>query len=353
MRYRNVIPLLFWLICCTVPSAAFAAEERSREVYPPHVEVEVPATVGDGTAFPCVIKAQSLSSVTVTFLKRTVTASADKTGTATVLLPVPLDHASGDATLTWKASFTSAPGTHSMPGNGTKTVKIRKKIYPAQRLTLESKYVTPDPELKDRIAAERKQLNAALTTKSQVRHWTLPMQRPVAGKVTSWYGLRRILNGEPRSPHKGLDFRGATGTPIGCIADGTVVLTGDFYYPGMFAVVDHGLGVTSIYMHMSEISAVQGQKILAGDTVGLVGSTGRSTGPHLHLGITVLGHSIDAFPLLSMTAADKEAYAKAFSDAAKEEQAGMNKPAKKKPAATKATKKTTAPKTAKPAKKTQ
>jgi murein DD-endopeptidase MepM/ murein hydrolase activator NlpD len=354
MRYLKSILLFICLVCCSLPPfSALAAEDRL-EVYPPAVEVNVPATVGDGTAFPCTVKAQSLSSVTVTFLKRTVTAQADAQSSVTVLLPVPLDHPSKDMPLTCKVDFKASAKGYAMPANGTATIKIRKKSYPAQHLTLPQKYVTPDPDLKERLAEERKLLNAALTTKSPVRYWSLPMQRPVAGEVTSWYGLRRILNGEPLNPHKGLDFRGAAGTPIGCIADGVVVLTGDFYYPGRFAVVDHGLGVTSIYMHMSEITAVQRQKIRAGDTVGLIGSTGRSTGPHLHLGLTVLGQSIDAFPLLSMTEADRGAYTQAFSDAAKEEGKSRKKSVKKKtPAKTSATKKSngqTAKKsTAKPA----
>jgi murein DD-endopeptidase MepM/ murein hydrolase activator NlpD len=134
-----------------------------------------------------------------------------------------------------------------------------------------------------------------------------------------------VLNGQPRSPHKGLDFRAAAGDPIACVADGTVVLTGDFYYPGQFAVVDHGLGVTSIYMHLSAIVAEKGRAIKKGEIVGLAGSTGRATGPHLHLGFTVLGLSVDAFPLLDTTAEDKALYAEAFSGAAKAGTSGAGK----------------------------
>lgn len=353
MRYPKSTLLFFCFFCCVIVPLGVSAKEKTLEVYPPVVKVTVPATVGDGTAFPCTVKAPGLSSVAVTFLKRTVTAQADAQGSASVLLPVPLDHADTDAQLAWKVLFKNPGDAHGIPTDGAVTVKIRKKIYPAQHLTLAPQYVTPDPELKERLARERKLINAALTTESPVRYWSLPMHRPVAGKVTSWYGLRRILNGEPRSPHKGLDFRGASGTPVGCIADGVVVLTGDFYYPGMFAVVDHGLGVTSIYMHLSEIIAVKGQKIGAGDTVGLIGSTGRSTGPHLHLGLTVLGQCIDAFPLLSMTVTDREAYAAAFSEAAKKEARPKKKTAKKKPAAKKNDDKTVKKNAAKPAGKQQ
>lgn len=314
MRYIKTILLFTCLLSATVPAFASSstAQPLPREAYPPKVALEVPATVGDGVAFLCTFKAPSLSSVSVSFLKRSITAQADENGNASVLLPVPLDHDDADVPLRWKAFFSS------MPTAGTVTVKIRKKTYPAQRLTLDSKYVTPDPALQERIARERKLLGAAQTTKTATQYWQLPMTRPVPGKITSWYGLRRILNGQPRNPHKGLDFRAAAGDPIACITDGTVVLVGDFYYPGKCVVVDHGLGVTSIYMHMSEINVQGGQMIKAGETVGRIGSTGRSTGPHLHLGLTVLGHSIDPLPLMTATPEDRAAYEKAFSDAALE-----------------------------------
>lgn len=307
-------------------AAASEPQPRRVEVYPPKITVAIPETVGDGTAFPCSFKASGLTSVTVTFLKFSVTAPADKNGEAVVLLPVPLDHPDTDAPVTWKASFTAAPGAYAMPASGTATVKIRERTYPVQKLTVAPKYVTPDPELQERIEQERKLMGAALATRSETRHWSLPMTRPVPGKITSLYGLRRVLNGQPRSAHKGLDFRGAEGSPISAIADGTVVLTGDFYYAGKFVVIDHGLGVVSISMHMSEIIARQGQAVKTGENIGLVGSTGRSTGPHLHLGVSVLGQSVDALTLLDLTEEDRAVYAAAMHSAS---EAPQKKAAKK------------------------
>lgn len=303
------------LVSVLSPFATLAASDVSQ----PAVSVMVPPSVGDGTAFVCTVSAPNLQAATVTFLNRSMTvrppaAEPGVTRMAVLLLPVPLDHASATVQMSWSAAFKDGSTL-----KGTTPITIIKKVYPVQRLTLEQKYVTPDPELKDRITRERNLLNAALTTRSGERHWSVPMVRPVPGKITSWYGLRRVLNGQSRSPHKGLDFRAAAADPIVSIADGKVVLTGDFYYPGKFAVIDHGLGVTSIYMHMSEILVEDGHKIQAGEKVGLVGSTGRSTGPHLHLGLNVLGQSIDALPLLAMTPEDEAAYKKAFSDAAREE----------------------------------
>lgn len=305
--------LLFATIACAAQNSPVVpvAEEA-----PPVVTVSHPPTVGDGTAFACTFtgKADDLDSVTVTFLNRAITVSNDGSGTVTLLLPVPLDQPSGPADIAWTARFLPVPrpdgkapaGAPTL--QGTSSVRIEARAYPVQKLTVAPKYVTPDPDLKERIDRERKLMGAALTTQSATRHWALPMARPVPGKITSLYGLRRVLNGQPRAPHKGLDFRAAEGTPIAAIADGTVVLAGDFYYAGKFVVVDHGIGVVSIAMHMSETIAEHGQRVTAGDVIGLVGSTGRSTGPHLHLGVSVLGQSIDALTLIALTEEDKALY---------------------------------------------
>jgi murein DD-endopeptidase MepM/ murein hydrolase activator NlpD len=272
------------------------------------------AEVGDGTAFPVTVTGAGLASVTLTFLQRSVTANSGEAERGEpeflVLLPVPLDRESGSSEIRWSARL--ADGSTA---SGSSTVKIVKRVYPVQKLTVAPKYVTPDPALKERIEEERNRMNAALTARSDARRWTLPMARPVPGAITSLYGLRRVLNGQPRNAHKGLDFRGAEGSPIAAVADGTVVLTGDFYYAGKFVAVDHGLGVVSVSMHMSEVIARRGQAVKTGDILGLVGSTGRSTGPHLHLGLSVLGLSIDALPLMDLIDEDKAVYAAAMQKA--------------------------------------
>lgn len=310
MRNKHLSALILFLFAILLTPAASSAQD------PPAVSVSHRHEVGDGTAFPCTFTGGSLESVTVSFLKWSVTAKPANARTdmpeIMVLLPVPLDHASGPEQITWTAKLANGSTVR-----GESTVKIVARAYPVQKLTVAPQYVMPDPALKERIDRERKLMGAALNTRSGTRHWSLPMLRPVPGKITSLYGLRRVFNGEPRAPHKGLDFRAPQGEPIAAIADGTVVLAGDFYYAGKFVVVDHGLGVVSISMHMSETIAENGQKIKQGDTIGLVGSTGRSTGPHLHLGISVLGQSIDALTLIDLTEQDKTAYAAAIKDAMK------------------------------------
>ena len=108
------------------------------------------------------------------------------------------------------------------------------------------------------------------------------------------------MNGKPRSPHSGTDFRSPAGTPVKALSNGRVALVDDLFYTGKTVVVDHGEGLFSLYGHLSETEVDQGHELLAGDVVGKVGSTGRSTGAHLHLSVKLLGERIDPLALLSL-----------------------------------------------------
>ncbi|MUM78876.1 peptidoglycan DD-metalloendopeptidase family protein [Pseudodesulfovibrio sp. F-1] len=176
--------------------------------------------------------------------------------------------------------------------------------YPRQELTLPEKMVTPPAEVLERIRAEREVTRAALETVSPVRMWRLPLERPVGGEESSPYGAQRILNGKPKNPHRGLDFRSPMNNPIKCVADGVVILVGDFYYAGKSIYVDHGNGVISLYFHLEKPMVKEGDTVQRGQVIGLTGMTGRSTGPHLHLSISVLGRLVDPAPLLKYTVDD-------------------------------------------------
>lgn len=177
-------------------------------------------------------------------------------------------------------------------------VLVEQRAYPSQPLTVEQKYVTPDPSLTERIQKEQKKNRAILSTISPQRYFSLPLGRPVKGIITSEFGFRRILNGQPRSPHRGVDFRGAEGTPILACAAGKVALAEEQYYSGNFVIIDHGLGVYSNYAHLSEFKCQVGDVVKAGQVIGLVGKTGRVTGPHLHFGFNVLGTAVTPEPIM-------------------------------------------------------
>jgi murein DD-endopeptidase MepM/ murein hydrolase activator NlpD len=183
-----------------------------------------------------------------------------------------------------------------------RSVKVIGKKFKEQRLSLPEKMVTPPKDVLDRITKEQKQVREVLATRSPKRLWELPFVRPVPGAVTSEYGLTRVLNGKPKNPHRGVDLRGAAGDPVKAVASGRVALAEEHYFAGKCIYLDHGNGVISVYMHLSRIGVAGGDLVEAGAVIGNVGSTGRVTGPHLHLGIGLQGRMVDPMPLLATPA---------------------------------------------------
>ncbi|WP_432737905.1 M23 family metallopeptidase [Maridesulfovibrio sp. FT414] len=174
-----------------------------------------------------------------------------------------------------------------------RSVRVKKKKYKVQRLSLPENMVTPPKDVLDKIAQDRVEVAAAKETMSAERKWFVPFTRPTKGSQSSPYGAQRILNGKPRNPHRGLDFRGAEGAEITAIADGRVVLVGDHYYAGNCIYLDHGNGVVTMYFHLSRIDVKEGEIVERGQVIGGIGSTGRVTGPHLHMSVSVQGRLVD------------------------------------------------------------
>ena len=166
--------------------------------------------------------------------------------------------------------------------------EVEEQSYSEQHITLKGKkkkYVNPNLAHMDRIKSERPVLSSARKIFSDNALSNGLFTRPVDGVTTSPFGLKRFYNGEARRPHTGLDYAGNIGTPIKAPADGKVVLVGEFFFNGNAVFLDHGQGLISVYIHMNEYLVKQGQFVKQGDTIGTIGQTGRSTGPHLHWGI--------------------------------------------------------------------
>ncbi len=186
------------------------------------------------------------------------------------------------------------PGQHRLTYRtlqGTKhTVgfQVNSKHYAVQRITLKNKRMV-EPTAKDlvRIRKESKIIHHALGTWRATPEVNLDFEMPVHGILTSPFGLRRFFNGEPRKPHSGLDIAAAVGTPIKAPASGIVAATGDFFFNGNTVLLDHGQGLVTMYCHMSKINVKPGQHVKQGQVIGLVGKTGRVTGPHLHWGVSL------------------------------------------------------------------
>jgi murein DD-endopeptidase MepM/ murein hydrolase activator NlpD len=169
----------------------------------------------------------------------------------------------------------------------TRNLKIAPREWQIQRIEgLPEKQVTPDPKTLERIKKEN-QLIIEARRKSLAQSLFLSgFIKPVEGVTSGVFGSQRILNGQPRAAHSGVDIAAATGTPVLAAADGLVILAhADLFYTGQTVMLDHGLGLNSVYAHMSAISVKLGQKIKKGAVIGKVGATGRATGPHLHWGL--------------------------------------------------------------------
>lgn len=261
------------------------------------IQLAAPQNVGRGNAF--VAEAQSDKPTdSFRFIWRgaahmaRATESAPGVWKAQMLLPVPLNE---------KASHLDLRVETKNEKSAKTSITVKDVQRPVQKLTVDRKFVEPPASVRDRIARDREKVRKALQTTLPERQWTLPMQRPVPGSVSSQFGLKRIFNGQPRGEHRGLDLRGAQGTPIHACADGVVVLVDDLYYSGNTAYVNHGEGVFSAYLHMSEANVKPGDIVRRGDIIGKVGATGRVTGPHLHLSMFAQGQPVDPLPLLEKT----------------------------------------------------
>ena len=172
-------------------------------------------------------------------------------------------------------------------------VEIVVRPFPEERLTLPPAMVTPPKDLEERIAREQALAAEIYRTSAAQGIWDRGFSRALEQKAAENFGRRRILNGIPKSPHAGQDYTAPAGTPVKAIAAGRVRLARDFYYSGLTLLVDHGAGLVSQYLHLEKMLVAEGETVAAGQVIGRVGSTGRATGPHLHLGARLYEQRVD------------------------------------------------------------
>ena len=184
---------------------------------------------------------------------------------------------------------------------GASSLEVKKVSFKTQTLSLPSSMVDLDPTTLERVNAESQRVEAVFQRTRKEKLWKGRFLRPVPGEISTPFGLRRVINRQNKSPHSGVDLRAEEGTPILASNAGSVILVDDFFFSGKSVILDHGQGVYSMYFHLSEILVREGEKISKGDVLGQVGSTGRSTGPHLHWGVRVRGAKVDPFSLIRVT----------------------------------------------------
>lgn len=164
---------------------------------------------------------------------------------------------------------------------------IHAKSYRSEKILVEKKYVTPPKRVQNRIADEAKHLNWVLSQWQPGPLTTLKLVLPVTGRMSSEFGVHRILNGQPRSFHKGIDYAAPIGTSIYATQQGVVADIGEYYFTGNTVVIDHGQTFKTIYCHLNKVYVKKNQIVSQREVIGEVGKTGRATAPHLHFGVSL------------------------------------------------------------------
>ena len=180
--------------------------------------------------------------------------------------------------------------------------KVLKRKYKIQRIDgLDEKKVTPPEEVYNRIKKENNEIGKARSINSDLDFFKNKFIMPVDGIISGVYGSQRILNGKPKWPHYGIDFAANEGTKIKAMLDGTATMVEpDLFYTGGTLIFDHGHGISTLYMHMKDIYVKKGQKVKQGEIIGTVGSTGRSTGPHLDVRLNWFDVRLDPATVLNL-----------------------------------------------------
>ena len=210
------------------------------------------------------------------------------------LVGIDLDVAPGEYPVTIDATLDDGS-----PAGHVETLMVEAKKFPTRQLRVSPQFVNPPPSVQHRIDRERRQLGTLFRAIGPEPCWRGSFVQPIEVSVVSGFGVRSVYNGEPRAPHNGADFASPTGTPVQAPGGGRVVLAESLYFTGWTVMIDHGLGLVSLLAHLSRIDVRVGTDVVAGDRVGLVGATGRVTGPHLHWTVRLQGARVDPLSVIA------------------------------------------------------
>ncbi len=184
-------------------------------------------------------------------------------------------------------------------GRRTARLRVRKTEFPTVAIAVSEDKVSPSDEDLARIRDERQRLLDLWTIRSD-KQWLGAFEMPLRNDLSTRFGVRRVFNGKAVSVHYGLDIRGKAGEPVRAANRGAVVLSDELFFGGKTVIIDHGLGLFTVYMHLSEYAVSAGDMIAQGDVIGAVGATGRASGPHLHFGAKVGNRSVNPLSLLML-----------------------------------------------------
>ncbi len=205
----------------------------------------------------------------------------------------------------------AAPGTYQLELEATmpdgqmisamRKIRVRPSTYKTVRLEVPDRFVQPDAESLKKIEVDKGLKQEAFAHETPEPEWSGSFHPPINSTVSEGFGVRRTFNGKLASIHRGLDYHAAPGTPILAANAGTVVLAGDLFYEGNCVIIDHGQQFMTLYMHLSQVQVTEGEKVKEGQEIGLSGSTGRATGPHVHVAVRWQGAYLDPAQLWALS----------------------------------------------------
>lgn len=223
---------------------------------------------------------------------------------------IPL-HLNGEET-EWfgflETDLNTNPGTYQVqiaalthPEKVILKIKVIEKDYGVRNLTLPKHMVDLDSKTLQRVRKEAQATKILWKGPYPEDIWSGPFIKPVDGEIIGPFGRKSLINKQPRSPHSGVDLRAPKGTPVKTMNSGRVVLVAEHFFTGKTVVIDHGGGIQSMYFHLDRVLLKKGDQVTRGQVLGQVGSTGRATGPHLHLGVRVNGARVDPMRLIAVS----------------------------------------------------
>jgi len=207
-------------------------------------------------------------------------------------------------------SLENPSGIYTLELNGTtkqdkeisfqRKIAVRRAKYPSIAVTVAKQYTEPSPEQLERISQEKTLKQGLFSRVDPEREWSGKFRPPVNAPISDVFGTRRTFNGEVQSMHQGLDYAVPAGTQVSALNAGTVLLARPLFFEGNCVALDHGQGLLTLYLHLSEIKVKEGERVAPGQQIGLSGGTGRATGPHLHVAVRWQGVYLNPATLLSL-----------------------------------------------------
>jgi murein DD-endopeptidase MepM/ murein hydrolase activator NlpD len=297
------LPVTLLLAVCPV----LAQEKPPTPVKKPSaawtVRANPPRPVNGAPVFLEVTPPARLQFLTATWLGHSVTFSQSTGKTWFALAGTSLETRPGSYPLALVATTTSGSQIRLQ-----RTLTIGRAKYPVIQLTVSKQFTEPNPEQQQKIQADQQVKHQTFAQPSSPeREWSGSFAPPVSAPVSDGFGIRRVFNGVTKSVHQGLDYRVPPGTPVAAVNSGSVLLARPLYFEGNCVMLDHGQGLITLYLHLSEIDVKEGDHVERGQLLGRSGATGRATGPHLHLAVRWQGVYLNPAGLLALHLPDSAA----------------------------------------------